>query len=139
MSRLLVMENNFTGTVASLAPPKESGEKLLPGVLYVLVSSMAGSIVARNRNILIRGVVPIAIGVGAGWVVLPITMRNVGDLIWRWEEKVPAISETHLRVRDSAEHAWYMTRTHWDIGVNKVSELVSDGREKMQGWVKKGK
>ncbi|KAH0536905.1 hypothetical protein FGG08_006243 [Glutinoglossum americanum] len=139
MSRLLDIESNFTNTVASLAPPKESGEKLLPGVLYTLVSSMAGSIVARNRNILVRGIFPVAVGVGAGWVFLPITMRNVGDLVWRWEEKVPAISETHLRVRNSTEHAWHMTKTHWDLGVNRISEFVSDGREKVQEWVRKGK
>jgi organizing structure protein 2 len=139
MSRLLDIENNFTGTVASLAPPKGSGEELLPGVLYVLVSSMAGSIVVRNRNILIRGIMPVAIGVGAGWVVLPITMRNVGDLIWRWEEKVPVISETHIRMRDSTEHAWYMTKLHWELGVNRVSGFVRDGRETVQEWVKKGK
>ncbi|KAI9775728.1 MAG: hypothetical protein M1839_000930 [Geoglossum umbratile] len=139
MSKLLAMENTFTTTVASLAPPKESGEKLLPGALYVLVSSMAGSIVTRNRNILIRGISPVVIGVGAGWVVLPITMRNVGDLVWRWEERVPAISETHLRIRNRVEHTWYMSKMHWDLVANRVDVWVGDRREKVQDWVKKGR
>jgi len=139
MSKLLAMENNFTNTVASLAPPKESGEKLLPGILYVLVSSMAGSIVTRNRNILIRGIFPVAVGIGAGWVVLPMTMRNIGDLVWQWEEKVPAISGTHLRIRDNVEYSWYMSKMHWDLLVNRVDVWVGDGREKVQEWVKKGK
>lgn len=59
-------ETNFTNTIASLAPGPETGEQLLPGLIYVLVATMAGSIVSRNRNILIRATFPLAVGVTAG-------------------------------------------------------------------------
>ena len=93
------LENNFTSTIASLAPAPETGEKLLPGGIYVLVTAMAGSIMTRNRGLLLRGTGPLVLGVSAGWVLIPHTMRNIGDLAWRWEEKVPAIANNHLLVR----------------------------------------
>ena len=59
-------ETDIANTIASLAPRPETGEQLLPGLIYVLVATMAGSIVSRNRNILIRATFPVAIGVTAG-------------------------------------------------------------------------
>ncbi|KAG9539299.1 hypothetical protein KCU79_g19686, partial [Aureobasidium melanogenum] len=73
LTKALNLEHSFVSTVQSLAPPRESGERLLPGGVYVLVAAMAGSIIARNRNILLRGIVPVATGVGASYAVLPIT------------------------------------------------------------------
>ncbi len=59
MDKAFALEQSFTSTVASLAPPaRESGERLMPGLIYVLVAAMAGSIVTRNRNILLRSSVP---------------------------------------------------------------------------------
>ena len=65
MSRAFDLEHSFTSTVASLAPGRETNEKLMPGLIYVLVAGMAGSIVSRNRNILLRTSVPLALGIGA--------------------------------------------------------------------------
>jgi len=58
MDSVLHLEESFTSTIASLAPPPQSGEKLMPGSLYVLVAAMTGSIVSRNRNVLLRATVP---------------------------------------------------------------------------------
>ncbi|KAL9024218.1 MAG: hypothetical protein Q9196_006679, partial [Gyalolechia fulgens] len=82
MSNILTRERSFTSTIASLAPPPTSHERIMPGALYVLVAAMSGSIVTRNRNILLRATVPFAVGVGAAWIVLPVTTRNVADLVW---------------------------------------------------------
>ena len=59
-------ETDFTNTIAKIAPGPETGEQLLPGLIYVLVATMAGSIVSRNRNILIRATFPAAVGITAG-------------------------------------------------------------------------
>jgi len=133
------LESSFTSTVASLAPPPRSGEKLMPGSLYVLVAAMTGSIVSRNRNILLRATVPLAVGIGAGWVVLPITMRNISDLVWKYEERFPAIADGHLRTREGIEKAWRMARLHTQQAVNIVDDKVSSGRDVVEDWVKKGK
>lgn len=139
MDSALHLEESFTSTVASLAPPPQSGEKLMPGSLYVLVAAMTGSIVTRNRNILLRATVPLAVGIGAGWVVLPITMRNVADLLWKYEQRFPAIADGHIRTREGIEKAWYMARIHTQQAVNIVDDKVSASRGAVEGWVKKGK
>ena len=111
----------------------------MPGSLYVLVAAMTGSIVSRNRNILLRASVPFAVGIGAGWVVLPVTMRNVSDLLWKYEQRFPAIADGHIRTREGIEKAWRMARIHTQQAVTIVDDKVSSGREAIEGWVKKGK
>lgn len=133
------LEQSFTSTVASLAPARQTGEKLMPGSLYVLVAAMTGSIVSRNRNIVLRGLVPAVVGIGAGWVVLPHTMRNVSDLVWKYEQRFPVIADGHLRTRAGLEKAWRMAKVHTQQAVNVVDEKVGDVRDAAEGWVKKGK
>ena len=111
----------------------------MPGTLYVLVAAMTGSIISRNRNIVLRGVVPLAVGIGAGWIVLPITMRNISELLWKYEEKFPAIADGHLRTRKSIQRAWEMTRVHTQAAVSTVDEKIGESREAIEGWVRKGK
>ncbi len=139
MDSALHLEDSFTSTVASLAPSPQSGEKLMPGTLYVLVAAMTGSIVSRNRNILLRAAVPLAVGIGAGWVVLPVTMRNVSDLLWKYEQRFPAVADGHIRTREGIQKTWRMATIHSQQAVNIVGEKFSDGREAVEDWVKKGK
>jgi len=133
------LEHSFTSTVASLAPAPQTGEKLMPGSLYVLVAAMTGSIVSRNRNIVLRAAVPFAVGIGAGWIVLPNTMRNVSDLLWKYEQRFPAVADGHLRTRAGFEKAWHMARVHTRQAVNVVDDKVSSSREAVEGWVGKGR
>ena len=100
---------------------------------------MAGSIVARNRGVLVRASAPLALGVGTGWVVMPYTMRNVGDAVWRVEERWPAVATTHLRVREGIEKGVGMVRRTGARGGEFVNETVTGTREAVEGWVKKGK
>lgn len=139
MDSALNLESSFTSTVASLAPSPQSGEKLMPGSLYVLVAAMSGSILARNRNIVLRAAFPLAVGIGAAWVVVPVTMRNVSDLLWKYEQRFPAIADGHLRTREGIEKAWRMTTLHTQQAVHIVDEKVSSSREAVEGWVRKGK
>ncbi|KAI4152431.1 MAG: hypothetical protein LQ340_002914 [Diploschistes diacapsis] len=133
------LENNFTDTIASLAPAPSTGEQLLPGSLYVLVAAMAGTIITRNRNILLRGSMPVALGVGAGWIVLPYTMRNVSDLIWGWEKRVPFVAENHLRARSAVIEGGKVARQAGrEIGVG-VERLMGDMRKGVEGWVGQGR
>ncbi|KAL2104484.1 hypothetical protein VUR80DRAFT_398 [Thermomyces stellatus] len=132
------LEQSFTSTVASLAPPRESGERLMPGAVYVLVAAMAGSIVARNRNVLLRATAPLAFGIGAGWVTLPITMNNVAALAWKYEQRFPAVASTHVKIRESVEQGWSFAKVHKDVGLRYVDDKVTSTREAIEGWVRKG-
>ncbi|ORY15808.1 apolipo protein O-domain-containing protein [Clohesyomyces aquaticus] len=139
LTRALRLEHSFTSTVRSLAPPKESNEKLLPGMLYVLVASMAGSIVTRNRNILLRATVPAAIGLGAAYAVIPLTMKNVGDLAWTYEERFPALAEAHLQTKERMQRFVETGKAHTAMSLGMVTDKVGETREKLEDWVKKGR
>ncbi|PGH04650.1 hypothetical protein AJ80_08484 [Polytolypa hystricis UAMH7299] len=139
LSRALHAESRFTSTIASLAPPRESGERLLPGSIYVLVSAMAGSIVSRNRGILLRTATPVAVGTIAAWTLLPITMRNVSDLVFEFEKKMPGLAEQHVRVRDRAEQSWQTAIAHSGLGRVWLEDKIGEGRETLEGWIKKGR
>lgn len=139
MTRFLSAEHNFTSTVASLAPPKESNEKLLPGGIYVLVAAMAGSIVSRNRNILIRFVTPIVTGVTAAHYVVPRTTQNVGNLVWEFEKDYPVIRDNHIRIRDGTRHFIDTGKAHSQMALARAEEKVQGVRESVEDWVKKGR
>lgn len=111
----------------------------MPGSLYVLVAAMTGSIVSRNRNILLRATVPAAVGLGAAWVVLPLTMRNVGDLVWKFEEKVPVISLNHLRIKGAVEEAVKESKSAYTRARGAIDQGVTESREAIEGWVRKGR
>ncbi|KAI0013380.1 apolipo protein O-domain-containing protein [Xylariaceae sp. FL0662B] len=133
------LERSFTSTIASLAPARETGEKLMPGLVYVLVASMAGSIVARNRGVLLRASVPLALGVGAAWLFVPVTMTNVSALLWTYEQRFPAVAGAHLQTRDGIQRGWHFTKVHVEASRNYVEEKVHDTRDIVKSWVKKGK
>ncbi|RDA85877.1 hypothetical protein CP532_4918 [Ophiocordyceps camponoti-leonardi (nom. inval.)] len=133
------LEKSFTDTVASLAPPRGSGERLMPGAVYVLVAAMAGTIMTRNRNFILRASVPLALGVGAGWAVLPLTMRNVSDLSWRYEQRFPAVADAHIKLREGIQDGIRFAKVHSEQSVRYVDNKVTDAREAVEGWVKQGK
>ena len=139
MSSVLKQEQSFTSTVASLAPPKESGERLLPGGIYVLVATMAGSIVSRNRNIFIRATFPAAVGVGTAWYLLPLTMRNVSDLAWHYEERAPFIAENHLRARSLILKTYQEGKERSEGLRAWADHQLRDGIRGVEAWVKGGR
>ncbi|KAF2211179.1 hypothetical protein CERZMDRAFT_91045 [Cercospora zeae-maydis SCOH1-5] len=139
MTRFMDAEHSFTSTIASLAPPKESNEKLLPGGIYVLVAAMAGSIVSRNRNFLLRFATPIVTGVVTANYVVPRTTENVGNLVWHYEKKFPVIADNHIRARDGIRHFIDTGKAHSQMGLAMAEEKVQGVRESVQDWVKKGR
>lgn len=138
LSRALHIENAFTNTVASLAPSAESGENLTPGGVYVVVAAMAGSIVSRNRGILLRTMSPLAFGTVAAWSLLPVTMRNISDLAWEYEKKFPALADQHLAARERAERIWYTSIAHSQMTRQIMEDKIGEGRKKLEQLVSKG-
>ena len=110
----------------------------MPGALYVLVASMAGSIISRNRNILLRAATPAAAGIGAAYVVLPYTMRNVGDLMWSFEEKSEFVAVNHLRIRGAAIEGWKQAKTRTEKTRQWSEDIIREARQSIESWVRKG-
>ncbi|KAK3116974.1 hypothetical protein LTR53_002121 [Teratosphaeriaceae sp. CCFEE 6253] len=139
MDRFMSAEHTFTSTVASLAPPKESNEHLLPGSIYVLVAAMAGSIISRNRNILFRFVTPIITGVATANYVVPRTTQNVGNLIWDFEKQYPVVRDNHLRISKGVRHFYETGVAHSQMGMAMAEDKVVGAKETMEDWVRKGR
>lgn len=139
MDRAFHLEKSFTDTIAGLAPPAESGERLMPGLVYVLVAAMAGSIVTRRSNILLRATVPAAFGVAMGWTAIPVTMGNVSELAWKYEQRFPVVAESHIRTREAWKNSISFARAHAQVGRDMVDEKVKTARETVEDWVRKGK
>ncbi|KAK3620083.1 hypothetical protein LTR56_023621 [Elasticomyces elasticus] len=139
LSRVFSAERNFTSTIASLVPPKESNEQLLPGAVYVLVAAMAGSIISRNRNILVRFVTPILTGVTTANYVVPRTTQNVGNLVWDYEKRFPVVRDNHLRVTQGVRHFIETGKAHSQMGLAMAEDKVTGVRETMEEWVRKGR
>lgn len=139
MDRAFHLEKSFTDTVASLAPPRESGERLMPGLVYVLVAAMAGSIVTRRSNVLLRAAAPLAFGTAAGWAVIPRTMTNVSDLASTYEQRVPAVADAHRQTREGIEKGVRFVRVHAQLGANYLDTKITEARETVEEWTRKGK
>lgn len=139
MSYVLNKETSVTNTIASLAPGPETGEQLLPGAIYVLVATMTGSIISRNRGLFLRATFPFAVGVTTGWLLIPVTMSNIADLSWEYEKKVPLISNTHAQISGFTKEAWRQTKVHAKLAADWADEKAVAGREKVESWVQDGK
>ncbi|KAF8543866.1 apolipo protein O-domain-containing protein [Trichophaea hybrida] len=137
-SKYLSYEHSITRTIANLAPPKDSPEKVMPGAIYVTVATMAAGIITRRRMWPVRAVTPLLVGVGSAWYFIPQTARNVGDLVWEWEKKVPQVAETHQDTREAVESAWRKTYETTVEARKKVDEAVSNVRKSAEDLVKKG-
>ncbi|KAK6503266.1 hypothetical protein TWF481_008295 [Arthrobotrys musiformis] len=137
--KYLHIEHNVTTTVASLAPSHRSKETILPGAIFIAISTMAGSVLARRRMFPIRFLTPVITGTAASWYFLPETTRNVADLAWKWEQKVPQVAETHLKIRDGVEEGWKTTKGGYDHAIATVEDSTSKARRTIEGWVRNSK
>jgi len=109
----------------------------MPGALYVLVAAMGGSIISRNRNMLLRASLPVAVGIGAARYLLPHTTRNVADLVWTYEEKAPVISMNHMRIRGAIEESLKQAKIRGEATKQWSDERVKASRQAIEGWVRK--
>ena len=132
-------ETDFSNTVASLAPKPETGEQLLPGAIYVLVATLTGSIISRNRGIILRTTFPLAVGIAAGWYLIPVTMRNTSDLIWEYEKRAPVVADTHTQISALVQQVWKQTRGITQGAVAFADEKSIEARRSVEDLVSKGK
>ncbi|KAF3902436.1 hypothetical protein ABW21_db0200633 [Orbilia brochopaga] len=137
--RYLHIEHTVTTTIADIAPSQRSGETIIPGALFVAISAMAGSVLARRRMFPLRVLAPVVTGVAASWYFLPVTTRNVADLAWRWEQKVPAVAEAHLATRRGIEDGWSTATGSYRQARETVEESTAKARHTIEGWVRNSK
>lgn len=70
---------------------------------------------------------------------MPVTMHNIGELVWGWEKRVPAVADAHLRIKDGSMKAWDMTKVHGELSARWVDDKVVKARETVGGWISRGR
>lgn len=66
-------------------------------------------------------------------------MENTANLLWEYEKKVPAISETHAQISGFVKEAWRQTKVHTKVATNWADETASEARKKIEDLVSRGK
>ncbi|OUM51002.1 hypothetical protein BVG19_g83 [[Candida] boidinii] len=119
-------ERKITDTLSSL---HDKREKLFPDSLYVVAGTLAGSIFARRRNILVRATLPIAFGLVSFKYFLPSTFENTFGFIWSLEQKnAPALAETQIQLVQKTD----------DL-LRETEKLTNDSTDSILGAIQKSK
>lgn len=95
----------LTGCIDTVKQTIDKDEEILPNGLYVGVAALAGTILARNRNIVIRFVTSTALAVGTAHYLLPKTTHNVAVQLEKVESKYPELQSAHKSLNDAISDA----------------------------------
>jgi organizing structure protein 2 len=116
--------------VKSLIAPDEP---LTPGVLYVGVASLTGSILARNRSIFSRVLLPPALFYLSFKYFLPKTTQNVSAYAGSLEEKhFPTLAQKHAVAIAHSRMTWYRLREAGIGGRDKFQDGIGSAVRKFQ-------
>jgi len=122
VSKWIGVEQAVERRVKSILVPEEP---LTPGLLYVGVSALTGSILARNRSIFMRFALPPTLLLLSFDHFLPKTYHNLSSYFGSLEDKyLPAVAEKH----DIAKAHTAMT---WE----RIRDATKDGRATLGGGV----
>ena len=110
-------------------------------IVAIVVAGSADSIATAGVLVLLAVVTHNVLGLGVGYLALPVTMRNVGDLLWRFEvERLPpAVAEAHLAAREGVQRSYSFAAVHARLGRSYVDDKVRAARDVVEDWVKQGK
>jgi len=72
-------------------------------------------------------------------MLIPVTMRNTGDLLWEYEKKVPAIADTHMTIASAAREAYRQTRQRSQGTIDWADRSTTDVRKKVENLVGEGR
>ncbi|KAI8579177.1 hypothetical protein K450DRAFT_243128 [Umbelopsis ramanniana AG] len=97
-TRLQRFESNVKKCVDDTIAP---GEYVMPNALYVGVAALAGTIVSRNRNVVLRFATSTAFAVGTSYYLMPNTTRNIGQHLDRLERKFPPLYGAHQQLNEA--------------------------------------
>lgn len=71
--------------------------------------------------------------------MIPRTTENVGELVWSFEKRFPVVADNHVRVREGVRHFIETGKAHSQMGLAMAEEKVTEARESINDWVKKGR
>lgn len=105
------------GEVKQIVSPDES---LTPGLIYVAVAGLTGSVLTRTRAFPIRFLAPPVFALAALPYFLPKTAHNLRQYVSDAEDKhIPEFAEKHDRFNNALE-------LHWQLALDKLRGAGND-------------
>ncbi|KAG8688337.1 hypothetical protein FRC08_011488, partial [Ceratobasidium sp. 394] len=124
IGRWIQVERRIESRIKSLISPEEP---VTPGILYVGVAALSGSVYARGRSLPTRLLLPPALFVGALNYFLPKTTHNVNAYLAGLERAhLPAVADQHEAASRALRDAVHSMRTQYASMRGGVSHLVED-------------
>ncbi|RHZ46641.1 hypothetical protein Glove_610g4 [Diversispora epigaea] len=100
INKWIEIEQKTEKTIKDVIDPRE---RFMPEVLYIAVAGLAGTIAARNRNILIRIASPVIFTIAASYYFIPQTSHNISAKIREYEERSPKFMKVHESIKNTAD------------------------------------
>jgi organizing structure protein 2 len=120
------------GRVKSIISPSEP---LTPGILYVGIATLTGSIISRTRGLPTRLVLPPILFLASFQHFLPKTGANLGAYISSIERAhFPALAEKHREAEKRMCDGWRSVKKGTREGNEKVVESVNTAVKRLQGF-----
>ncbi|CAE7224158.1 unnamed protein product [Rhizoctonia solani] len=118
------VEQRVESRIRSLISPEEP---LTPGILYVGVAALSGSVFARGRSLPTRILLPPTLFFGALNYLLPKTTHNVNAYVYGLERAhAPALADTHDAAGKTLRDAVKQIRASYSSMRGGVSHIVED-------------
>lgn len=121
-------EKKVTGILSSL---HEKQEDLFPNFIYIVIAALSGNIIARQRGILSRFLIPPTLGLAAFRYFLPQTCSNTFSFFWKFEErKFPTVADQQKKTYYTAE-SWFQTLSESSSsGYNEITNRLDSWKKK---------
>jgi organizing structure protein 2 len=108
---------------------------LTPGILYVGIATLTGSIISRSRGLPTRLVLPPILFLASFKHFLPKTSANLGAYISSIERAhFPALAEKHREAEKRLCDGWRSVKQGTREGNEKVVESVNTAVKRLQGF-----
>ncbi|KAJ2559355.1 hypothetical protein EV175_000384 [Coemansia sp. RSA 1933] len=144
VDRWISTEKRIAATVERTVP---RGEKLVPGIIYVGVASLAGPIFTRKRNFAIRWISPLVFASAASFYFLPGTANVVLRNIWgrygdpatvdevrdKWRAMKVAESRFRTRITDIVQEIRLALQEGRSFGPREIRKEVEKTEEYVAG------
>jgi MICOS complex subunit MIC26 len=129
-SYVLQLIHCFLDRVKALIAPDEP---LTPALLYVGVASLSGSILARNRSVFTRVILPPTFLFLSFKYFLPKTTQNVSEYAGSLEEEhFPSLAQKHEVAISHSHMTWERVRAAGISGRDKVQDGLGGAARKVQ-------
>lgn len=120
-------ERLITTTASSL---HSKSEDLLPNSIYIVVATLSGNIIARQRGIVSKVFFPVTLGIASFKYFLPQTFSNSTQFVWNLEQRfLPQLAQTQKASLEGADKLIHKIEETSDASQKSVSNSIQSLRK----------